>query len=175
MVDKTAGPLESALHFSKASVKVFIVSRALLSQVMCRSSPSLCHYLPYPCSLQTSKIFKHIQVYSTCMDLRLDIRLQYHRIYCISCLSWSYLLQMGSVGCIKPEILTIFIARSQKRLHNWSSGMLNCKLLSYLFSAKLVLYFSSLSFWRYNQLCCSFGDFCVWSVLLKELVWKHYN
>ena len=59
---------------------------------------------------------------------------------------------MGSVGCLKTEILATFKLHSQIWLN--TSGQAGCQIVISLFS-KSALYSSSLLFWRYNQFCFS--------------------
>ena len=88
---------------------------------------------------------------------------------------------MGSVECIKPNNSTTFKPPSQ----NWrnTGGQVGCQIVSFyhpLFSeVGPVLWFIVIVEIQ-PVLCCSFGDFCVWSVFRifehsedeQEIHWK---
>ena len=99
------------------------------------------------------------------MDTRLSVQLQCHSIYYISCSRESYLSQMGSVVCIKPEILTTLKPCSQSWFN--TSGEVEWQIESFYHNSHQQNHPSALAhrcleIWQI--LCWSIANFCVWSV-----------
>ena len=140
MVDKTAGELEPALRVSKASANTFqprtswsnyIQSRchrlrAFLSQVLCRSSPSSCYYLPCPRSSQTSEYLNTYILDLDGLQTRCTTSVPTYLLHFL--FKRVKLAPDGSVGCVKPETLTTFKPRSQNPLSK--SGQVGCQIVS---------------------------------------------
>ena len=124
-------PVRRFLYQELVEITIFvlyaIVSRVFLSQIVHKSSRSSCTTGCCPVFYKLQNFWTY--TCSTWMDIRLCVWLQCHHIYCISCSSESYLPQMGSVGCIKSEILTTFKPRCQ----NWlkTSGQVEGQIESF--------------------------------------------
>ena len=140
MEDRTAGQFNFALGVSKASTKAFeprisrsnfyfypevVVSRSFLSQAVCKTSTGWCHYQPCPVLWGSAEF---LNIYILDLDgLKTHCMTSVPSYQLYFLLKW--IVQMGSVECIKPDNSTTFKPPSQNRRN--TGGRVGCQIVSF--------------------------------------------